>query len=71
MSQPLSGECGNIDRTNVEKADDCEDFVYCKTNSVGVTSGPHHAVISRRVGVPVSRIVVPGFERFSLLIGWV
>ena len=31
----------------------------CKTNSVGVTScRPHHAVISRRVGVPVSRIVI-------------
>ena len=57
MSQPLSGECGNIDRTNVGWMTVRILFIS-KTNSVGVTScRPHHAVISRRVGVPVSRIV--------------
>ena len=45
---------GKIDRTNVGRMTVRILFV-CKTNSVGVTSQPHHVVISRRVGVPVSR----------------
>ena len=59
MSQPLSGECGEALTEPTLSRMTVRILFICKTNSVGVTScRPHHAVISRRVGVPVSRIVI-------------